>query len=614
MTTNANLLPREHRFYIELIHMLSGLYKDLDKGRVELLSDASYKYFTFLLSLDAFIDNTESKSRQLETFLYALKDLEVSIRELSSLYPAGDSTFWNTFDASKEQYFKTLMYEKGISKEKPDIDEALFLKLAVGKSVMCHNAVYSLQELARNNDYEKHLIKCINEIHIAFQYLDDIDDFKKDIQEEQWTYPQSQVRGFLIEKSIAVDNPTDLYKYLFISGIAEQNIHKAMAHYGQAIHIAEGLNLQSLVKYINEQIKNTEFYLSEIHYLFEKTRVKSGKSNQTVSENTVKQAIDTALEYVKINQNEDFSWSDFMTSAGAGKAWITGYIGMQLAEYFKEDLSVKNAVKAITQNPEKFLSYNHSIFQDGDSTSFIIGLLSCYGIENSSLYHKWETFLTSGGGWLTYNQEEPLRKRLDLAEDIPVTAWFHPQNCVTAAAAYILVAKNDPKLKNTLDFLKKAVNKNGYWDSYWWTSPVYATAYAVLATLKRDTALAGKGAAFLATSQHNDGNWINPFTDKPNAFYTALALKALLVYDAKHYSSAIEKGINWLLKNQTTDGSWQTDRILQIPATNVPNPTTVRHWRSSSFGVNCVTDDHNRVFSTATVLNCLCTYKAQVQC
>lgn len=610
---NTTKLPREHRFYIELIPMLSDLYKNIDQEKVNLLSGASYKYFSFLLSLDTFIDheNIEPKHFRFTNFLHAVKDLEWAIQQLSLLYPP-QSDFWRKFEESKNHYFKAIVYEKVISNKKPVMDERLFLKIAIGKSVMCHNAVYSLQELAKNTQYEEILIKSINEIHIAFQYLDDISDFKKDIHENQWTYPQSQIREFLLERSIEVKEPADLYKYLFLSGIAEQNIQKAIAHYQEAVKITDTLHLFGLGKYIKEQIANAEFYLNEVTYLFEKTKTKSTKSNLIIEGNSLCKAVDLGLEYIWKNQNRDASWSDFMTSAGEGKAWITGYVGMQLAEHFRDDPSVKKVIEVIKENPENFLSYNQSIFQDGDSTTFIIGLLNYYGLGDSCLLHKWEQFFTISGGWITYNEEKLLRKRLKLSEDISVHAWLSPQNCVAAAAAYVLRLKSHPKLGQTLTFLKKRMNENGSWSSYWWTSPVYATAFAVLAMVKNDNELARKGADFLRNIQETDGSWINPFTGKPNAFYTALALKALLSYDSGQYADTIENGINWLLGNQATDGSWITDRILQIPATDIHDPEVVTNWRSSSFGVNCVTDDHNRVFTTATVINCLCTYNSLI--
>lgn len=63
------------------------------------------------------------------------------------------------------------------------------------------------------------------------------------------------------------------------------------------------------------------------------------------------------------------------------------------------------------------------------------------------------------------------------------------------------------------------------------------------------------------------------------------------------------------MNQQTTDGSWQTTKILAIPATDVEDISKVVRWRKSSFGVNTIVDDHNRVFTTVTVLNALWDYK-----
>lgn len=86
-----------------------------------------------------------------------------------------------------------------------------------------------------------------------------------------------------------------------------------------------------------------------------------------------------------------------------------------------------------------------------------------------------------------------------------------------------------------------------------------------------------------------------------------MALKALIIFDKDRFVYQIEKGISWLLSHQTLDGSWQTNRILQIPATNIEDPKEVKTWRNSSFGVNCLSDDFNRNFTTSTVINCLAT-------
>jgi prenyltransferase beta subunit len=149
-------------------------------------------------------------------------------------------------------------------------------------------------------------------------------------------------------------------------------------------------------------------------------------------------------------------------------------------------------------------------------------------------------------------------------------------------------------------------NKNR-WTSYWWTSDIYATAFAMQALSHHPDfkSICEAPALWLIGEQHSSGYWPNPTTNESNAFYTALAIKSLITYDATSFQDSISKGVEWLLAHQTEDGSWQTNRILRIPATDVMDPSTITHWRKSSFGVNCYVDDHNRVFTTSTVLNAL---------
>lgn len=593
------------------------LYPTVDKAKVEKLNAAAYAYFKFLLSLDNLIDSTSKSDKQqaLQNTLTGFSEFENGIRLLSELYQT-ENLFWETFTELKKGYFKAIITEKNLSVEQPNISEELFHKIAIGKSSMCHNSVYALQYLANDKTHEAELISCVNHIHIAFQYLDDIDDFKSDIREKQWTYPQSLLRDYLKENSIQCDDEIVAHKYLFLSEIAQGSTKKAIEHYQVALEIAQSLGLDELTKYIEKQISSCDFYLNEVELLFAKTRILSSKSNALVTENTLPVAIQRALAYLEANQNENGSWSDFMTSAGTGKAWITGYVGSQLAKHFPEAPSLQKTKKLLIEGVESLLSYNDSIFQDGDSTTFILNLMQQLGLPNQEIKSNWFNYLHSSGGWRTYIHEQPLRERLELSDDISVHAWLASHPCVSAAAATILKEIDKPILDKTTAYLANNINETGYWESYWWTSPVYATAYAIIALKDSSSyiSICENACNWLLSQQQPDGSWLNPPSAKPNAFYTALALNALLTFDKITHQAAIEKGVNWLQNNQTTDGSWQTDRILQIPATDVGNPQTVKHWRNSSFGVNCITDDHNRVFTTSAVLNFLATYQKSTQC
>ena len=90
-------IPRKHRFYAQLIPWLQPLFSQISVDKLQVLNEASYLYFKFLLSIDDFIDGDISKNA-----LHKLKELDQSfanhdlaIRHLASLFP--EEPFWNTF-------------------------------------------------------------------------------------------------------------------------------------------------------------------------------------------------------------------------------------------------------------------------------------------------------------------------------------------------------------------------------------------------------------------------------------------------------------------------------------------------------------------------------------
>ncbi|MDZ7933862.1 MAG: hypothetical protein U5M51_02585 [Emticicia sp.] len=163
-TINLAGLSKEHYFYVRLIDFLSPLYPYIEEPKLQSLSIASYNYFRFLLSFDEFIDSRNDAINVQMTKFINLKDgftfFEESIFSLAFLYPA-ESDFWQSFQNCKDAYFKTIVSEKQLSATKAPIDELLFQKIAKGKSAICLNAVYALQVLANNKNYEDNLVELV---------------------------------------------------------------------------------------------------------------------------------------------------------------------------------------------------------------------------------------------------------------------------------------------------------------------------------------------------------------------------------------------------------------------------------------------------------------------
>jgi squalene-hopene/tetraprenyl-beta-curcumene cyclase len=363
---------------------------------------------------------------------------------------------------------------------------------------------------------------------------------------------------------------------------------------------------------LNAQINYVNFHLNEIEFLKVKAKYAAQKSNEFIGKQTLSEAIKGGISFLEKNRNEDNTWSDFMTSMGMGKAWITNYVALQLGEIDANMPILANLGTEVLKKTEKFASYNSDIMQDGDSTNFLVGFLQEMGLLSTGLEKNWYKFMDNqSGGWKTYLDGAKLRKSLELDEEISINAWLSTKVCVSAVSAYVLSKKVDStEFHKTSQYLLKNKAEN-HWESYWWTSPIYATAFSIMALSRSDEyyAQVAEASNWLANLQDEEGFWPNPIGKDPSPFYTALALKALCIFEKEDYKNQIAKGTSWLLNHQTLDGSWQTNRILQIPATNIEDPKEIKTWRNSSFGVNCISDDFNRIFTTSTVVNCLATLK-----
>jgi hypothetical protein len=593
----------EHHLYLHLISYLAPAFPQISAAQLESLSLSSYLYFRFLLSFDQLIDTSHFSLGEMRL---GFEFYEKAIRGLAALYP-DDSPFWEQFSTLKSMYFNSVISEKKGSHKKEEMTPELFQEIAIGKSAMSLAAIDSLACLAGSTAMQAELIDCISQLHIGLQYMDDIDDFKLDFKEGQWTYPMSLTQIYLKQNGIVTQDPTLLHTYLYVSGIAQKNLGLAIEHFEKSTLIASSVGLSSFASFLQKQISSCQSHLQEIEDLFLKTEIKSQKSFSIMKNNSLDNSLENAIGYLEKNIDDSTEWTDFMTSAGQSTSWTSAYIGMQLAEIDNSNPLLKLVLQKVISSASN--AFNEAMIQDGDSSSFLVGFQQKMGRDTDLLQRGWLAFMNVDGGWVTYRDPTALRKKLDFPASVSVEGWINSHACVSTAAAYVLAGIPSLRLDFEISCLHLAslLENKTHWSSYWWTSDVYATSFAIQA-LAHHSELKSRcetPALWLANEQETSGFWSNPAMQEPSAFYTALAIKALHAYDAKAFDKSITKGVDWLLKNQMTDGSWLTSRILRIPATEVLDPSTVKRWRKSSFGVNCIVDDHNRLFTTSTVLNTL---------
>ena len=109
-------------------------------------------------------------------------------------------------------------------------------------------------------------------------------------------------------------------------------------------------------------------------------------------------------------------------------------------------------------------------------------------------------------------------------------------------------------------WLRKQIDRNGYWRDLWLAKDTYGTACAIAALVKvglKNVSEVQRGVAWLERTQNADGGWGEDMFGNPTEStveQTAWSTYALLL--ANPENTAAEQGITFLLKHQREDGSW----------------------------------------------------------
>jgi hypothetical protein len=108
------------------------------------------------------------------------------------------------------------------------------------------------------------------------------------------------------------------------------------------------------------------------------------------------------------------------------------------------------------------------------------------------------------------------------------------------------------------DMLRQAQDERGFWRSYFYPSPLFATLLAV-DVLDGDPAFAdviARALAFVAGAQHADGSW----GADGDPYETALGVTVLAGRPA--HAAATARGVEHLLATMAPDGSWSSQACI----------------------------------------------------
>ncbi|MBW4361242.1 prenyltransferase/squalene oxidase repeat-containing protein [Flavobacterium taihuense] len=569
---------------------------------LELLNIAGYLYYHATLIMDAMIDEKDTSKFPILAICQ-----EESVKILTSVFGL-ESDFWLLWNSRRNEYLEAIYLEKNLfKKDFVSIEEYETLadkKAAFGKVAI--DCLYSLD--SKDKNLYKQLLLSHKYFSVAFQLNDDIQDFKEDLKSRQFNWAV-----YLLERQdIKTGEPEILEKYLYIKGVSKEIYLLGISYCDKALHVVGTINTADWKKVIQDTKKRFIIAISELDNYLEVLITEISLSKLKETNNNIQSSISKAILFLKNTQNEDGSWREYINQGGISSTWATAFITSKISEndLLKNLLEneIAKAIDFLETNPiTNIWSYNTTWIEDADSTNFVM-LSFCLNqkLINSQVVKEWLKFQGFQKGFSTYNNGDKLLKALDDKNINDVSGWLGTHHCVSAVSFYFLVTyyKNEADYIKIKDYFETDFGNK--LNSYWWTSEIYTLYYLA----KTYNALADeKKMNFLINQIKEKQNKNGSFSDKygENLFYTGLALEILLL-KAELFTLEIENSVEYILKNQYEDGSWDNSHALQVPNSSILEPEG-SHYEVASFGMDVRAKEFSRLFTTSTILQALSSYE-----
>ncbi|MBS1506531.1 MAG: hypothetical protein JSS79_07795 [Bacteroidetes bacterium] len=596
--------------------------------RVKHLNISGYLFYRSMLEIDKSVDqmNTGKRKKIESHYLPILSSLcqEESIKLLTTVFPI-KSAFWNFWAKRREEYLTALSIDKGKSTIQllSDYETYADYKSAFGKIAI--DSVFVLSGRKSKRSYQA-LLQSHKYFSTALQLLDDLLDFREDLIHPQFNFGLFLLRQRLSEKAIdasSLDNDT-LSKHLYLQGVAEEMILLALNYFKKSMDAVTGFDLAFWNEAHVQKIRSADTILTHIRSYNATIHAKVVLSKRLFSDagktGDMSEQLKLSLGFIQKNQNEDGSWNDFQNRAGISNVWSTGFILSNLLNVAAVSPdAINRSVGFLKQNKKDGMwGYNSGWIPDIDSSTFVLLALSMAQHSLPKELPQWEGYQKRNGGFSTYMDKKALVEALDFQYK-DVTGWTQSHSCVSSAAFYFLSKcglTGNTSHKKALKYILSIQSANHLWPSYWWTSPVYSTSYALRGLIhsgySADTDIVFGSLNALAHRQNEDGSFSTELNEK-SAFFTALALSAFTSSKqiANLFKESAKSAASWLLHSQYDDGSFPSSYCLQIPDASICDTGQVQRWeKSTAQSTNIVIDDFMRLFSTSVAIQALSSYRS----
>jgi hypothetical protein len=552
---------------------------------------------------------------------------------LRTLFPASPR-LWAALAECEQETARALAYED-VRRRGPLAPFTLddYRRQAIGRSALSRLAIVALAELGAPAPEERvrGLIESNDLYHFGNQVIDDVVDWRRDLTTGSLSFV---LAATLRELGAGESSPADSYppeevgRQLYGS-IAEEYLAAAEAALAAALDLARRHGpcphweqaVERRASVVSAQLQS----IAEVKRRLEWPRVPARAAAASSLDSAVADAVDAGTGFL-LDRFEAGCWRDFATSAGISEDWTTGFVGWTLAHMGRlPDPAAREAVTWLmgSQFEEGGWGYHRHVVPDADSTAWSLRFLNLAApaeVDQGRFRQVLNRHQRPGGGFSTYAEAAPIRAFTGRDGTADFSGWCGPHPCVTAVvllALLDLTETSSPLFQAAYAHLLSEQRREGFWRSYWWIGPHYATAYALQVLCRVDAAANAErvraARRWVLGAQTREGGWGATPGQPAAPFFTALALQGLLAGDrtapgdddARSLEAPVSRGADWLLRAQEADGSWRASAWLVVPLPDEREPWARREWPIETRDVGSTRNDHRRLFTTGTVLAAL---------
>lgn len=408
-------------------------------------------------------------------------------------------------------------------------------------------------------------------------------------------YKEDKIEAILNwDKELFPGQIKDWPEHLWIASLSRTDheftfLKKWISHLKLAYHPNKGLELKAYLGYESLWKQHKKLNLKDSNL----------EVQQFESALDIKKAIVKGVDYLLLSQQQSGWWKDFYLLPGSSDEWVTAYVACHLARLKnpKTTEALDNAWKILKTRYRKNegWAYNALVPADADSTIWTWLFVKTAGFEDEfpgADFDMAETYAAADGGITCYVLNGPTGK-YNTKTDQHFNGWQIPHYCITSA--YALAG-----YQFAIDYLLDQQNPSGFWYSYWWDGPEYATALAIEALFNKDAEKYNQ-VILLSVKWAKDTAQKELEREVVNDFKIALLLKIILC--APHqmeHRELMRTMVNYLLSTQQPLGCWNPSAGLRHPV-----PENTDHENGENV---LVVKDEKKNFATVTIIDALHKY------